>query len=205
MTDHPVKINRPVMAPKIVDKAERRAHITQAAAEVFASKGFQGALVEDIAAAAGVSKGSVYGYFKNKEDLFYATFEAFQAQMVTDCLAAIASDGSVHDKLKTFLTVCMQQLQANIKLFPLTLEVWAAASTGSARERFAVVMENLYKQFRTGVNNGEFRPDTDAEAIAAWLVGGLDGLMLQYWFDQSLNIAGWSETFLALVLRGIEP
>ena len=212
MTDYPVKINRPIMAPKIVDKAERRAHITQAAAEVFASKGFQGALVEDIAAAAGVSKGSVYGYFKNKEDLFYATFEAFQAQMVTDCLAAIASDGSVHDKLKTFLTVCMQQLQANIRLFPLTLEVWAAASTGSARERFAVVMENLYQQFRTlvaelirtGINNGEFRPDTDADAIAAWLVGGLDGLMLQYWFDQSLNIKGWSDTFLALVLRGIE-
>ena len=211
MTDHPVKI-RSNMAPKIVDKAEKRAQITQAAAEVFARKGFQGALVEDIAAAAGVSKGSVYGYFKNKEDLFYATFEAFQAQMVNDCMAAIATEGSVHDKLKTFLLICMSQLRANIDLFPLTLELWAAASSGSARERFAVVMENLYREFRTlvgelikaGIGNGEFRADTDAQAVAAWLVGGLDGLMLQYWFDQSLDIESWSENFLALVLRGIE-
>jgi hypothetical protein len=105
----------------------------------------------------------------------------------------------------------MTQLQAHIDLFPLTLELWAAASSGSARERFAGVMENLYREFRTlvaelvqaGKANGEFRADTDAKAVAAWLVGGLDGLMLQYWFDQSLNIQIWSENFLALVLRGI--
>jgi hypothetical protein len=90
-------------------------------------------------------------------------------------------------------------------MFPLTLELWAAARSGSAQERFAVVMENLYREFRTlvtelvqaGKANGEFLADTDEKAVAAWLVGGLDGLMLQYWFDQSLNIQTWSENFLA--------
>ena len=61
------------MAPKIIDKWAKRAAITQVAAEVFARKGFQGASVDDVAAAAGVSKGSLYSYFKNKEELFYAT------------------------------------------------------------------------------------------------------------------------------------
>jgi AcrR family transcriptional regulator len=199
------------MAPKIVDKLAKRAEITRAAADVFARKGFRGALVEEIAEAAGVSKGSVYGYFANKEELFYATFQAFQEEMVAECMAVIAEEGRVQDKLKSFLLVSMSQLQTHIELFPLTLELWAAASSGSARERFAVVMENLYREFRSlvaelvqaGKANGEFRADTDAQAVAAWLVGGLDGLMLQYWFDQSLNIQCWSENFLALVLRGM--
>jgi AcrR family transcriptional regulator len=199
------------MAPKIVDKPAKRAEITRAAADVFARKGFQGASVEEIADAAGISKGTVYGYFKNKEDLFYATFQAFQAEIVAECMTAIDAQRTVHDKLKTFLLVTLTQLQAHIDLFPLTLVLWAAASSGSARERFAEVMENLYREFRTlvaelvqaGKANGEFRADTDEKAVAAWLVGGLDGLMLQYWFDQSLNIQTWSENFLALVLRGI--
>ena len=199
------------MAPKIVDKQVKRAAITQAAVEVFARKGFQGASVDDIAAAAGVSKGTVYGYFKNKEELFYATFEAFEGALIQQCEVVIAAQTSVRDKLSGCLKLCVTSLQQNIQLFPLTLELWAAASTGSARERFAVVMEKLYREFRAmtadlidaGKASGEFHADVDAQAVAAWLVGGLDGMMLQYWFDQSLDVQGWTDNFLKQILRGI--
>lgn len=199
------------MAPKIVDKQAKRAAITQAATEVFARKGFQGASVDDIAAAAGVSKGTLYGYFKNKEDLFYATFQAFQARLVSQCSAAMAAERTAGGKLRACLMLCMESLHEHIELFPLTLELWAAASSGSARERFAAVMEALYREFRgmtaglidAGKADGEFRRDVDAQAVAAWLVGGLDGMMLQYWFDQSLDVRSWTENYLAMVLRGI--
>lgn len=199
------------MAPRIVDKQAKRATITQAAAEVFASKGFQGASMDDIAAAAGVSKGTVYGYFANKEDLFYATFEAFQGQLVLECEAVMSAQTTARDKLAGCLQLCVTSLQQNIQLFPLTLELWAAASTGSARDRFAAVMERLYREFRgmtaalieAGKASGEFRTDVDAQAVAAWLVGGLDGMMLQYSFDHSLDVQGWTENFLTLVWRGI--
>jgi AcrR family transcriptional regulator len=199
------------MAPRIVDKQAKRAAITQAAAEVFARKGFQGASVDDIAAAAGVSKGTVYGYFANKEDLFYATFETFQGELVLQCEAVMSAQTTARDKLAGCLKLCVTSLQQNIQLFPLTLELWAAASSGSARERFATVMEHLYREFRgmtaglieAGKASGEFRADVDAEAVAAWLVGGLDGMMLQYSFDRSLDVQGWTENFLTLVWRGI--
>lgn len=199
------------MAPRIVDKQAKRAAITQVAAEVFARKGFQGASVDDIAAAAGVSKGTVYDYFDNKEELFYATFEAFQSELVLACDAVMATHTAAFDKLAGCLKLCVTSLQQNIQLFPLTLELWAAASSGSARGRFAVIMENLYREFRgmtaglieTGKASGEFRTDVDAQAVAAWLVGGLDGMMLQYWFDQSLDVQGWTDNFLTLVRRGI--
>jgi hypothetical protein len=107
--------------------------------------------------------------------------------------------------------ICVTSLQQNIQMFPLTLELWAAASSGSARERFAVAMEKLYREFRgmtaalieAGKTAGEFRTDVNGEAVAAWLVGGVDGMMLQYWFDQSLDVQGWADNFLTLVRRGI--
>lgn len=90
-------------------------------------------------------------------------------------------------------------------------DIAMAASSGPARERFAAVMENLYREFRgmtaglieSGKAAGEFRADVDSNAVAAWLVGGLDGMMLQYSFDHSLDVQAWTEHFLELVWRGI--
>ena len=209
MTERSVIKN--IMAPKRVDKSAKRTDITTAAALVFAEKGFQGASVSDIAEAAGVSKGSLYSYFNNKEDLFYATFQAYQAELLQQCQEAITAAPSASAKIHALLTLTMASLRDNIALFPLTLELWAAASSGAARERFAEVMESVYQEFRqlmtalieAGKADGEFTQDVDANAMAAWLVGGLDGLMLQFWFDQSLPIEQMAEQFMQTLLTGM--
>lgn len=199
------------MAPKIVDKQARRDGIIEAAVGVFARDGYKGASVDDIADAAGVSKGTVYGYFDNKEALFYATFEAFQAQVAGQFIEALTTQTTVRAQLETGLRAIAANLRENIEFFPVTLEVWAAASAGPTRQRFARAMEGLYQQFRTlttdllkrGQADGEFRADINPEAVAAWLVGGLDGLMLQCWFDPDIDAVGWSMDFLDAVLTGI--
>lgn len=197
--------------PKVVDKEARRAAIAAAASRVFARHGFQGASVDDVAEAAGISKGTVYSYFENKEALFFATFEAFQAQVAEELAEAMASERTVRDQLAKGVTTIADTLLANIELFPLTLEVWAAASSGPTQQRFAAAMQGLYRQFRelstglirAGKASGEFRDDVNEEAVAAWLVGGLDGLVLQSWFDASVDVSGWAREFLKVILRGI--
>jgi TetR/AcrR family fatty acid metabolism transcriptional regulator len=59
-------------ANRISKKAIRRESIIQAAIEVFSKKGFQAATISEIAQRAGVAEGSIYQYFKNKEDLFFS-------------------------------------------------------------------------------------------------------------------------------------
>jgi AcrR family transcriptional regulator len=54
---------------------ETQARLLEAAEALFVRDGFEGAQLDEIAAAAGRSKGSVYTHFKNKEDLFLALFE----------------------------------------------------------------------------------------------------------------------------------
>ena len=57
------------------EKQNRRKEILQAAWEVFASRDYDAATLDDIAAAAELSKGTLYLYFQNKADLFFATLE----------------------------------------------------------------------------------------------------------------------------------
>jgi AcrR family transcriptional regulator len=57
-------------------RQQTREYLLEAAARVFADRGFHGASLDEVAAAAGFTKGAVYSNFKNKEDLFLALIEA---------------------------------------------------------------------------------------------------------------------------------
>jgi AcrR family transcriptional regulator len=72
-------------------KAERPGEIVAAALAVFAERGFAGARLEEVAARAGVSKGAIYLYFPNKEDLFRAVVDQTIAPNVAVLQAVAAS------------------------------------------------------------------------------------------------------------------
>ncbi len=63
--------------PIAQDYGEKRQQIMDAAAKVFAADGYSKAGMAAIAAAAGISKGNIYHYYKNKEDLLYAILDAY--------------------------------------------------------------------------------------------------------------------------------
>lgn len=73
------------MSPKYVDKKQKAREITHAALQVFSQKGYAAASVDQIAAAAGIAKGTVYEYYPSKEKLYLAAImdfvEQFEAAM----------------------------------------------------------------------------------------------------------------------------
>jgi len=82
-------------------KADRPAEIVSAALEVFATKGFAAARLEDVAARAGVSKGAIYLYFATKEDIFRAVVEQAIAPDIDKVLAMVAAHpGPFEDLLR---------------------------------------------------------------------------------------------------------
>ena len=66
-----------------IRRERTRAHLLAAAGEVFADRGFHAATLDDVAAAAGFSKGAVYFHFKSKEDLYLA-LNAERDQTIVD-------------------------------------------------------------------------------------------------------------------------
>jgi AcrR family transcriptional regulator len=193
-------------------KSAKRNQIVEAAARVFARKGYAGAVVADIAVEACIGKGTVYEYFNSKEDLFFAVFEWFQKKTEEAATVGIASLGGRASERLGVLNESLMGLWDQIKdAFVLTMEFWAASSSAIMQDRFKAAFKQLYDNYRglvsslirDGINSGDFRADIHPEAIAAALVGTWDALFLQAWFDDGFDPAATAREFLDTVLRGL--
>ncbi len=91
-------------------RQQTREYLIEAAARVFAERGFHGASLDQVAAAAGFTKGAVYSNFKNKEDLFLALLEANRDREMEALYATLeASDSTPEAQLPEFVTLIQDQ------------------------------------------------------------------------------------------------
>ncbi len=103
-------------------QAETRTRLIQAAASVFARRGFQAATVEEIAAEAGYSHGAVYSNFTGKEQLFLAVFEQYMTQRIEEVAHATEIEGSFAERARAGADQWMQRFTADRDTFLLHLE-----------------------------------------------------------------------------------
>jgi len=200
------------MAARIANRPARTSAILQAAAQVFAAQGYQAATIDEIAERAGIGKGTVYEYFRSKQDLFFAVFDDYIASMEAVAQeTAEAPSATAAARLQQSIHTVLAMSAQTVDLFPLVFEFWAASASPDRQARVAQMFRETYGKFRaliagqilSGQQAGEFDPGIDATGIAAVLVGALDGLFLQAWFDRTLDPVSMGDAFVAVVLRGL--
>lgn len=193
-------------------RKEKKERILEAAAQVFAMRGYSGTLVADIAVQAGVGKGTVYEYFDSKEDLFFAVFEWFvQATEAKAKISISALGGSASHRLSALSDSLMQSWDEMKDMYSLVMEFWSASASSKMRQRFKQAFREGYRDFRQivsalirdGIEKAEFRPEVDAESVAAALVGTWDALLLQAWFDEGFDPLTTSRRFMAVLISGL--
>ncbi len=200
------------MLPNYQLQKDKKDRIIEAAARVFAQKGFARSSVADIAVKAEIGKGTLYAYFDSKEDLFFAVFEWYIMQ--TGAAAKVSAShlgGSAAQRLEALSDSIMGMWDEIKDVFTLTIEFWAASSSSQIRDRFKEAFRRLYDEFRglvvalirDGIDRGEFRPDVDPESIAAALVGTWDALFIQAWFEKKFDPLMIAGNFLKVVIRGL--
>ena len=197
---------------RLAQKEEKRERILEAAAAIFARRGFSGAVMADIAEEAGIGKGTLYEYFDSKEDLFFAVFEWFGRQTGAEAKVGISAlGGSAAERLIALSESVMASWSDMKDLFSLVMEFWSASTSSRMRKRFQAAFRAFYREYREivsalireGMTRGEFRAGVDAEAMAASLVGAWDALCLQAWFDEEFDALGTSREFRDVVMRGL--
>ena len=202
------------MSPRKVDKQARRQDILDAAAGVFAMHGYRQATIDQIAEAAGISKGTVYLSFASKEDLFYELFE----QLTRDAMQppppspGDTKQPSAKGRISTLFHGVMASIDANESLIPLTMEFWSACGVEATRVRFGARYAELFGAFRElladmigdGIRAGEFRADLPVEATASCLMAMIDGLLLQQWTDARVRASHMLRDALPPLLRALE-
>ncbi len=104
-------------------RQQTREYLLQAAAQVFAERGFHAATLDEVAAAAGFTKGAVYSNFKNKEDLFLALLEDSYAREMTALRATIdSSDVPPEARIGDFVSLIGGELDRVPNMGALYLE-----------------------------------------------------------------------------------
>jgi len=199
------------MAPKIVDREERRRALAAAAAEVFTEKGFAGTRIADVAERAGVGKGTVYEYFRSKEELFFAVFEAMTREEMARLGAELDRDAPSLDRLAAMVRSMVSDAVAQVELYGLTLEFWSGCTNEAFGEQLRTEFSALYQGFRAhvaaivrqGQEAGELRPEVDPEGLAASVVGAIDALGLQYWIDRGVDATAAAEALLEVLSAGL--
>ena len=190
----------------------KRKLIIQAAASVFAHKGFTGTLMAQVAVAAGIGKGTIYEYFQSKEDLFFGVFEHIMTEASTQVMAtAHEENGSVAQRLQSLSNTLIQAWLDQLDLYSLVMEFWSATTNLSCRQRFKTAFQTGYSDFRRmigaliqkGIDDGEFSTDGDPEKIASALIGTWDALLLQAWLDPDFDALGAAQAHMDIMLKGM--
>ncbi|MBR0553395.1 TetR/AcrR family transcriptional regulator [Stakelama marina] len=198
------------MSPKRIDRTERRRVILRAATEVFAARGYRAATMEEIAAAAGVAKGTLYLYFPSKEALFFALFERF----ADDAMAEGGADSETTNAVDAVAALLLQiaaRIDADTVLVPLTLEFWSVAGVAETRDRFGARYGQMLDMFRgqitamlrAGQRRGEVKEKLPLQPLASTLLGVIDGLIVQRWVDTELSVADTLREALPALMAGM--
>lgn len=179
--------------PKIVDKEEKKALILDASIKVFAEKGWNKTKISDIAEAADIGKGTVYEYFRSKDEVFGASFQYFMEQaesIVTERLT------SIHDPLErlwAYFSSWADILQSEyVDYLEIVLDFWAEGIRSKGRFS-SVDLMRVYYDNRTFIESlledciaqDKIKP-IDTKIVASIFIGTLDGLMLQWIMDRDV-------------------
>jgi AcrR family transcriptional regulator len=129
-------------------KAETRARLLEAAARVYARRGFNGATLEEVAAEAGFTKGAVYGHFGSKENLLLALMEEHLARQVAEQVALFDRERATSERPLAGSARWMELVEEDPDPFRLFVELWIYAQRDERlRRRLADGLDALRTTF----------------------------------------------------------
>jgi TetR/AcrR family transcriptional regulator, fatty acid metabolism regulator protein len=156
---------------------DKRNAILRAATRVFARNGYFNSKVADIARAADVADGTVYLYFKSKEEILHSIFDQNMSEAIAAARQLIQNVNDPREKLRRIALLHLQRLGADRDL-AVVFQVELRGSTKFMEEfsaaGFAEYLRVLRQIFEEGQRARVFRKDLNAKVVSKILFGALD-------------------------------
>ena len=158
-------------------KDDKRSRILKDAVKVFAQLGFYNAKVSQIAKNAGIADGTIYLYFKNKDEILISIFEEEMAKFIAKVSKEIESETDVKSRLQVFAKTHLNFVKENPKLaqvFQLELRQsnkFIKEYAGSKLREYLNVAGDIFEE---GQRQGVIRKDLHPGLMKRALFGSLD-------------------------------
>ena len=160
------------------DKHER---ILGAALKVFAKHGFYSSKVSEIAREAGVADGTIYLYFKNKDDILIKAFEEAMTQLIARLDDALASIAHPLDKLRTYIMLhfsIVREYKELAEVITVELRQSTKFMKEYKNEKFKDYLKRISQIIREGQAEGFIRQEISAGLLKRGIFGMIDELSL---------------------------
>jgi TetR/AcrR family acrAB operon transcriptional repressor len=195
--------------PKIVDKKEKAEIIAVAALKTFRERGYNKTRMVDIAQTAGMGKGTLYEYFKDKADILRFAFDQYFSVFSQGILEAMAEKTTPSDKILALIDFALRHAAEWEDHCAIYVDYFGAARI-EERKRFSLsdiytemknILENLIKEAQSA---GEIDEQFDPSAVAELLISIYDGIVLHKIFDgQRVAMDLIRQTAMTLITQGV--
>jgi TetR/AcrR family fatty acid metabolism transcriptional regulator len=189
---------------------DKRDRILRAAVKVFAKSGFYDTRVSDVAKAAGVADGTIYLYFKSKDELLVSLFEDRVEKLLSYMGRELPKLPSAPAKLRRIIELQLGLLEGERDLAEV-LTVILRQSTKLMKEyaapRFMAYLDSIASVVAEGQKAGDFRGDVSPHLFARATWGALDGIALTWALGRAERggLVRASGQLADVMLRGLSP
>jgi TetR/AcrR family fatty acid metabolism transcriptional regulator len=186
---------------------DKRTAILSAATKVFAAKGFFSSKVADIAAAAGIADGTVYLYFKSKDEILHSIFDRAMGEFIDEGKSELEKLVSPESKLRKIAELHLARLGADRDM-AIVFQVELRGSTKFMREfsaaGFSEYLDIIKKTIEDGQNDGSFRNDIKPVVAAKILYGSLDEMVTNWILSKkSYPLAPMADEVMKIFFGGV--
>ena len=191
-----------------VPGGDKREAILRAATSVFAHNGYFNSKVADIAREAGVADGTVYLYFKSKEDILHSIFDRGVEDALSAARKQIESVTDPKEKLRRIALLHLERLGDDRDL-AVVFQVELRGSTKFMEEfsaaGFAEYLALIRSTFEEGQRAGVFRADLNGKVVAKILFGALDEMATNWILSKRrYKLAPMADQVLDIFLNGVK-
>ena len=194
------------------EAAQTRQTLLDAALELFSRQGYQATRLEDIAKAAGVTRGAIYHHFGGKAELYKSLMEAASAQESGAVETAISEGGSLPEIMTRILSYSLALLEKDRRLrqiFELSLiragnDPDLEAVRNQRLEQSEILINSTASIMAQGIIRGELRADLDPTTVARAFIAYQNGVATLWLSDrQAFSLKEKAAEFADVFMVGL--
>ncbi len=181
--------------------------IIEAAVRVFARKGYYNSRVSDIAREAGIAAGTIYLYFKTKDDILVTLFHDKMAEFVGALRKAIADEPDAASKIRRLVLLHFRILEENPELAEVVqveLRQGQKFFRGASGQEIGAYFALIGSVLEEGVAEGRFRPGLAVKVATKMLFGAMDQMATSWVLGKrGYQLADTADAVTEIFLQGV--
>lgn len=186
---------------------DKRQQILDAAIRVFARNGYYQSRVADIAREAGIASGTIYLYFKTKNDILVTLFREKMAEWVAHVRREIADVGDAREKIRRIVALHFTVLERDpdlAEVVQVELRQGQKFFRGAAAHEISAYFELIRSVLEDGQASGQIRHDIPLKVATKMLFGAMDQLATSWVLGKrAYRLRESADAVAAIFLKGV--